>query len=431
MTHLANAAAKPAPLPQPHNFPGLNAATAMQLFLLNPQQQRPPPPLGRATTSLLLSGRAGGVRGSFSAAQGLRQSRYARAAQELLEEFCSVVRGSEARGGGGRGKRQVSSSSSAVTGDGGRPPPPPVWRPPSTGSNSKGRRLSSCPCSMRHIDRRYSSYCDQMQAVMSSFDSAMGLGSAIPYTALARQAMSRHFRTLKDAVAAQLRRTCSLLGEDAGGGGRRRSCGAHQGRDPRLRLLEQSLWRQRSLSHGGAALEQETWRPQRGLPERSVKVLRAWLFEHFLHPYPSDADKHSLARQTGLSRSQVSNWFINARVRLWKPMVEEMYQKESTAAEDQTPPPEPAPGGAGEGSSWSPAPSHRSQQYQQERLAPWEAAAAARHGDGVDMAALLVGDLCELGGAAGLATSGDVSLTLGLRHAGNSPAMQRFPGEGF
>ncbi|KAL6993648.1 hypothetical protein U1Q18_011760 [Sarracenia purpurea var. burkii] len=45
--------------------------------------------------------------------------------------------------------------------------------------------------------------------------------------------------------------------------------------------------------------------------------------------YPSDADKHLLARQTGLSRNQVSNWFINARVRLWKPMVEDMYQQES------------------------------------------------------------------------------------------------------
>lgn len=28
-------------------------------------------------------------------------------------------------------------------------------------------------------------------------------------------------------------------------------------------------------------------------------------------------------------RFQVSNWFINARVRLWKPMVEEMYQQET------------------------------------------------------------------------------------------------------
>ncbi|KAG0494112.1 hypothetical protein HPP92_005106 [Vanilla planifolia] len=74
--------------------------------------------------------------------------------------------------------------------------------------------------------------------------------------------------------------------------------------------------------------ESHPWRPQKRAPERSVSILRAWLFEHFLHPYPSDVDKHILARQTGLSRSQVSNWFINARVRLWKPMVEEMYVEE-------------------------------------------------------------------------------------------------------
>ncbi|KAE8655404.1 homeodomain-containing family protein [Hibiscus syriacus] len=36
-----------------------------------------------------------------------------------------------------------------------------------------------------------------------------------------------------------------------------------------------------------------------------------------------------LAIQTGLSRNQVSNWFINARVRLWKPMVEEIHMLES------------------------------------------------------------------------------------------------------
>lgn len=50
---------------------------------------------------------------------------------------------------------------------------------------------------------------------------------------------------------------------------------------------------------------------------------------YFDNRYPSDVDKHILARQTGLSRSQVSNWFINARVRLWKPMVEEMYLEET------------------------------------------------------------------------------------------------------
>uniref|UniRef100_A0A7C8ZYL6 Homeobox domain-containing protein n=2 Tax=Opuntia streptacantha TaxID=393608 RepID=A0A7C8ZYL6_OPUST len=70
--------------------------------------------------------------------------------------------------------------------------------------------------------------------------------------------------------------------------------------------------------------DQQLWRPQRGLPERSVSVLRAWMFDNFLHPYPKDSEKHLLAIQSGLTRSQVSNWFINARVRLWKPLVEEM-----------------------------------------------------------------------------------------------------------
>lgn len=32
---------------------------------------------------------------------------------------------------------------------------------------------------------------------------------------------------------------------------------------------------------------------------------------------------------------QVSNWFINARVRLWKPMVEEMYQQEAKEREEE------------------------------------------------------------------------------------------------
>ncbi|OIT22148.1 bel1-like homeodomain protein 2 [Nicotiana attenuata] len=168
-----------------------------------------------------------------------------------------------------------------------------------------------------------------MQMVVNSFDLVMGFGAAIPYTALAQKAMSRHFRCLKDAITAQLKHSCELLGDkDAG------TSGLTKGETPRLKMLEQSLRQQRAF-HQMGMMEQEAWRPQRGLPERSVNILRAWLFEHFLHPYPSDADKHLLARQTGLSRNQVSNWFINARVRLWKPMVEEMYQQEAKEEEDE------------------------------------------------------------------------------------------------
>eukprot|EP00258_Populus_trichocarpa_P049606 XP_024465625.1 BEL1-like homeodomain protein 9 isoform X2 [Populus trichocarpa] len=76
-------------------------------------------------------------------------------------------------------------------------------------------------------------------------------------------------------------------------------------------------------------IQHSVWRSHRGLPDHAVAVLKTWLFEHFLHPYPTDSEKQALAQQTGLSRTQVSNWFINARVRLWKPMVEEVHMLES------------------------------------------------------------------------------------------------------
>ncbi|CAI0554409.1 unnamed protein product [Linum tenue] len=170
-----------------------------------------------------------------------------------------------------------------------------------------------------------------MQRVVNSFDLVMGFGAAVPYTALAQKAMSRHFRCLKDAIAAQIRQLCELLGDKDGGAA---AGGITRGETPRLKALEKSLRQQQRAFHFHQMEQEDAWRPQRGLPERSVSILRAWLFEHFLHPYPSDADKHLLARQTGLSRNQVSNWFINARVRLWKPMIEEMYQQESKEDDD-------------------------------------------------------------------------------------------------
>ncbi|AEC07486.1 POX domain [Arabidopsis thaliana x Arabidopsis arenosa] len=263
----------------------------------------------------------------------LRNSKYTKPAQELLEEFCSVGRGHfkknklsrnnsnpNTTGGGGGGG---SSSSAGTAND--SPPLSPADR------IEHQRRKVKLLSMLEEVDRRYNHYCEQMQMVVNSFDQVMGYGAAVPYTTLAQKAMSRHFRCLKDAVAVQLKRSCELLGDKEAAGAA--SSGLTKGETPRLRLLEQSLRQQRAFHHMGM-MEQEAWRPQRGLPERSVNILRAWLFEHFLNPYPSDADKHLLARQTGLSRNQVSNWFINARVRLWKPMVEEMYQQEAKEREE-------------------------------------------------------------------------------------------------
>ncbi|CAI9784833.1 unnamed protein product [Fraxinus pennsylvanica] len=44
------------------------------------------------------------------------------------------------------------------------------------------------------IDGRYTQYCEQMQAMVNSFELVIGNGAAMPYTELAQKAMSRHFR---------------------------------------------------------------------------------------------------------------------------------------------------------------------------------------------------------------------------------------------
>lgn len=39
-------------------------------------------------------------------------------------------------------------------------------------------------------------------------------------------------------------------------------------------------------------------------------------------PFPTKEEKEQLARETGLTVTQVGDWFINARARCWRPMIE-------------------------------------------------------------------------------------------------------------
>ncbi|CAI0417184.1 unnamed protein product [Linum tenue] len=252
----------------------------------------------------------------------VRGSRYLGPAQELLNEFCSL------------GTKQTDTTP--------RPKPHPLKstdaandanaNKPSVGSLEfleLQKRKTKLLSLLEEVDRKYRHYCDQMKAVVSSFEAVAGAGAATVYSALASKAMSRHFRCLRDGIVTQIQATKKAMGEKDPV-----APGTTKGETPRLKVIDQAIRQQRAFQQMNM-METHPWRPQRGLPERSVSVLRAWLFEHFLHPYPSDVDKHILARQTGLSRSQaslhrrVSNWFINARVRLWKPMVEELYTEET------------------------------------------------------------------------------------------------------
>nr|XP_043640046.1 homeobox protein BEL1 homolog [Erigeron canadensis] len=254
---------------------------------------------------------------------GIRSSRYLVPAQDILNEFCNL----------GTNQNNDHSTTKAAKAQRNN-----QWQDHDNNINATSsenkplntleflelqKRKSKLLQLLEEVDRKYHNYRHQMKAVVSSFEAVAGDGAATVYSTLASKAMSRHFRCLRDGIVGQIKETKKAMGEKD-----LSSPGATKGETPRLRLLDQTLRQQRALQQM-TMMDNHPWRPQRGLPERSVSVLRAWLFEHFLHPYPSDVDKHILARQTGLSRSQVSNWFINARVRLWKPMVEEMYVEET------------------------------------------------------------------------------------------------------
>lgn len=237
----------------------------------------------------------------------LKGSRFLKPAQILLEELCDV--------GGGIRAEKIAPDSSLID------PPPLISNGimDDPGGSENKRTKSRLLSLLDEVYRRYKQYYQQMQAVVGSFEYVAGLGNAAPYAHLAVKAMSKHFKCLKNAITDQLQFTNKTHNQMS------------PLKDNEMHSAERGLYSLTPIHN--YADHQPVWRPQRGLPERAVSVLRAWLFEHFLHPYPTDTDKMMLAKQTGLSRSQVSNWFINARVRLWKPMVEEIHSLETRQAQ--------------------------------------------------------------------------------------------------
>ncbi|XP_024392288.1 uncharacterized protein [Physcomitrium patens] len=159
---------------------------------------------------------------------------------------------------------------------------------------------------LRSVESNYEAYRANVLEMRNNFDQFGGREGSLLYTALGLQAMSRRFRICKDGITRQLRVATREM--DLSSQLRQARCKVH----PERQLLKPN--------HRGPDLHAR-------LPDSATDILRRWLFEHFLKPYPQHRDKCWLAEQTSLSRSQVTNWFINARVRLWKPMVEELYEQ--------------------------------------------------------------------------------------------------------
>ncbi|KAK1298317.1 BEL1-like homeodomain protein 9 [Acorus calamus] len=297
----------PPDLPPLPPLPPSAAAPPTQLSLSNGHRQPSSVPLGPFTGYATI----------------LKGSRFLCPAQQLLEDICDVGRRRPNL------ERSDGESSSMVVDpliddNGGSSSSSAVAAIDDGDQRQKKTRLISM---LDEVYRRYKQYYHQLQAVIASFESVAGLSNAAPYTSFALKAMSKHFRSLKNAITDQLRCTTKALGEDC----------LNAAEEPRrFGFADGGLGNQRHTHGSGGFDVPYSWRPQRGLPERAVSVLRAWLFEHFLHPYPTDRDKQMLAKETGLSRNQVSNWFINARVRLWKPMVEEIHSLEMRQSQNSS-----------------------------------------------------------------------------------------------
>jgi hypothetical protein len=77
-----------------------------------------------------------------------------------------------------------------------------------------------------------------------------------------------------------------------------------------------------SVDTGGGATAGPAKRRRRPpLPKAAVTLLREWFYAHFRNPYPSPEERDDLLIRTGLTPTQLQNWFINARKRLWQPIL--------------------------------------------------------------------------------------------------------------
>lgn len=104
--------------------------------------------------------------------------------------------------------------------------------------------------------------------------------------------------------------TCSHGGRNARGGART------TGVPPNVRLASCHS------SSGGTAGRKKR---SASFPRDTTKALKGWLTRNILNPYPSKEEKQEMCKAHNLTIPQLQTWFINARIRLWKPCIEYIY----------------------------------------------------------------------------------------------------------
>ncbi|XP_057775954.1 homeobox protein ATH1-like [Salvia miltiorrhiza] len=229
----------------------------------------------------------------------LSGSRFLEAMQEILAEIACYALESNEDVGANVSFSSIGSSN-GIEGD-----HMFVFQKQETTLEAKRKHLLAL---LQMVDDQYSQCLDEIHTVTSAFHAVTELEPNL-HARFVLPTISFMYKSLRERISSHIL-----------------AIGAHlkEGETRENKSFEacfiQKQWALQQLSKR----DHQLWRPQRGLPETSVSVLRTWMFQNFLHPYPKDSEKHLLALKSGLTRNQVSNWFINARVRLWKPMIEEM-----------------------------------------------------------------------------------------------------------
>jgi len=117
------------------------------------------------------------------------------------------------------------------------------------------------------VDDRYNQCLDEIHSVTSALHSAAELDPQI-HASFALRTVSLCYKNLRERISNQI----LAMGVDSGSVRDKEKC------------LEKSFIQKQWALQQLKKRDQQLWRPQRGLPERSVSVLRAWMFDNFLHP---------------------------------------------------------------------------------------------------------------------------------------------------
>lgn len=119
---------------------------------------------------------------------------------------------------------------------------------------------------MTQVDERYNQCLDEIHTVISAFHAVTELNPQI-HACFALHTITFFYKNLRERISNHI----LSMGAD------------FNTTDPGEEELSSFVPKQWALQQLRRK-DHQLWRPQRGLPEKSVSVLRAWMFQNFLHP---------------------------------------------------------------------------------------------------------------------------------------------------